>query len=113
MCHTYNNFIFEVMGTFRDVFIVSLPSMLSNCVGIIFTLKIYRILLNPILLTYLQNSNVAATSNLTPLMLDIWQEAQFQKKSASEGGKTLTLIEKVNVMRMFPPPPNIDFRGAT
>ena len=35
------------MGTFRDVFIVSLPSMLSNCVGIIFTLKIYRILLNP------------------------------------------------------------------
>ena len=64
-------------------------------------------------LEYLKKSNVAATSNLTPVMLELWQEAQWMKKSDSEGGKVLTLLEKVNVSREFPPPLNIDFRGAT
>ena len=64
-------------------------------------------------LDYLKQSNVASTSTLTPRMLDLWQEAQWRKRSASEGGKMLTLLEKVDVLRKFPPPPNIDFRGAT
>ena len=37
----------------------------------------------------------------------------MDEKSDSEGGKVLTLLEKVNVSREFPPPLNIDFRGAT
>ena len=64
-------------------------------------------------LDYLEQSNVASTSTLTPIMLDLWQEAQWRRRSSSEGGKVLTLLEKVDVLRKFPPPPNIDFRGAT
>eukprot|EP00943_MAST-04B_sp_MAST-4B-sp1_P007977 g7977.t1 len=64
-------------------------------------------------LEYLKKSNVAVSSNLTPVMLVLWQDAQWMKRSASEGGKTLTLLEKVRILRKFPPPLNIDFRGAT
>ena len=62
---------------------------------------------------YLKQSNIASTSALTPVMLNLWQEAQWRRRSASEGGKVLTLRERVDVARKFPPPPNIDFRGAT
>ena len=64
-------------------------------------------------LDYLKQSNVASTSTLTPRMLIYGKKHNGGKEVQAREGKMLTLLEKVDVLRKFPPPPNIDFRGAT
>ena len=38
-------------------------------------------------LDYLKQSNVASTSTLTPIMLDLWQEAQWRKSEKCKRGR--------------------------
>ena len=50
-------------------------------------------------LDYLEQSNVASTSTLTPIMLDLWQEAQWRRSSSERQG--VNTLEKVDVLRKF------------
>jgi hypothetical protein len=62
---------------------------------------------------YLQGFNGATASSLTGTLLSMWQDAQWMKEMELKKVKNLSFMEKIDIKRRFPPPPNIDFRGAT
>lgn len=48
----------------------------------------------------------------TPTLLELWYDAQYHVE-AEKLGRPLNAVDRVRVRRTHPPPPGIDFRGAT
>ena len=64
------------------------------------------------IIRFLAGAKLATTSGLTGGLPQLWTRCQYAVKAGALG-RNLTVLEKHHVRLQFPPPPNINFAGAT